>query len=174
MNHVPEELRALRRSSQLSAYAETLPPVPEPAGTYAPVTQAGELLFTSGHTHAVAGALRFRGPVGGDGCPSLDDARECARLAVRNCLASLANYLGGLEEIGRVVQMTGYVAAPAGFEDHPRVLDAASDELGSAFGRSGLPSRAAVGVASLPGQAVVEISLIVTMHESAHQGGNTA
>lgn len=165
MNHVSVEPGTPRRSSRLSAYAQTLPVTPKPAGTYAPVTQAGGLLFTSGHTHAVEGALRFCGPVGGDGCPTLDDARECARLAVQNCLASLANYLGGLEEIDRVVQMTGYVAAPAGFEDHPRVLDAASDELRSAFGESGLPARAAVGVASLPGQAVVEISLTATTSE---------
>ncbi|MGY3565255.1 RidA family protein [Sinomonas sp. RB5] len=165
MTYVPHEFGAPQRLSRLSAYAQTLPPVPNPAGNYATVTRAGALLFTSGHTHAVGGALRFRGAIGDNGGPTLDDARECARLAVRNCLASLANHLGGLEEIGRVVQMTGYVAAHPGFEDHPRVLDAASDELGSVFGEAGLPARAAVGVASLPGQAVVEISLTVTVRE---------
>lgn len=174
MNEVPDEPGAAERLSRLGAYARTLPPVPKPAGNYIPVTQAGRFLFTSGHTHAVEGALRFRGPIGGGGCPTLDDGRECARVAVRNCLASLANFLGGLEAIGRVLQMTGYVAAQPAFEDHPRVLDAASDELASVFGESGLPARSAVGVASLPGQAVVEISLTVTMRGSAHHQEETA
>ena len=148
--------------AQLEAYAKTLPPVPKPAGRYAPVAEACPLLFTSGHTHAIQGELDFTGPIGTDGAPSLEDARECARTAVRNCLASLNHHLGGLDRIERVVQMTGYVAASPEFEDHPRVLDAASEELIGVFGERGRPSRAAVGVSSLPGGAVVEVSLIVS------------
>lgn len=157
---------ASQRLSRLDEYERALPPTPTPAGRYVPITEAGSLLFTSGHTHAIEGVHRFRGAVGGEGCPTLQDARECARLAVRNCLSSLARYIGGLDKIDRIVQMTGYVTAPADFENHPKVLDGASEELSSAFGERGLPARAAVGVASLPGQAVVEISLTVTTRES--------
>jgi enamine deaminase RidA (YjgF/YER057c/UK114 family) len=151
------------RLSQLDAYTRDLPPTPEPAGTYVPVTQAGPLLLTAGHTHAIKGVLRFRGRVGSATCPTLEDAKECARLAVRNCLASLAHHLGGLDQIESVAQMTGYVAADPDFEEHPKVMDAASEELLAAFGERGRPSRVALGVSSLPDQAVVEISLVATL-----------
>ncbi|WP_052206993.1 RidA family protein [Sinomonas humi] len=165
MTHDPDvapQGLAPQRPALLDAYAAALPPAPRPAGSYTPVTEAGPLVFTAGHTHAIEGALDFKGCVGTDGGPSLDDARECARAAVRNCLATLNRHLGGLDRIEQVVQMTGYVAASPDFEDHPRVLDAASEELITVFGERGRPSRAAVGVASLPGGAVVEVSLTVS------------
>ncbi|MFF0902135.1 UNVERIFIED_CONTAM: RidA family protein [Kocuria sp. CPCC 205316] len=145
------------------AYVRGLPPTPRPAGAYVPVTEAGALAFTAGHTHAVQGVLTHRGAVGAPDGPAAEDARECARLAVRNCLASLAHHLDGLGRVAQVVSMTGYVAAAPGFTAHPGVLDGASDELLDAFGEDGRPSRAAVGVTSLPDGAVVEISLVVAL-----------
>lgn len=145
------------------AYLGELPPTPVPAGAYVPVTEAGSLAFTAGHTHAVRGALHHRGAVGSPKGPTSEDARDCARLAVRNCLASLAHHFGGLERVQRIVSMTGYVAAAPGFTAHPGVLDGASEELLEAFGEDGRPSRAAVGVVSLPDGAVVEIALVVAL-----------
>lgn len=152
-----------RARTDHQAYLHGLPPAPAPAGAYVPVTVAGALAFTAGHTHAVQGALEHRGAVGAPGGPGPDAARSCAGLAVRNCLSSLAHHLGGLDRVDRVVAMTGYVAAAAGFTEHPTVLDGASKELLEAFGEDGRPSRAAVGVTSLPDGAVVEISLVVLL-----------
>ncbi|MCJ8504734.1 RidA family protein [Kocuria flava] len=152
-----------RTRADREAYVRGLPPTPAPAGAYVPVTEAGALAFTAGHTHAVRGALGHRGPVGAPGGPDRETARSCAALAVRNCLASLAHHLGGLDRVVRVVAMTGYVAAAPGFTEHPAVLDGASEELLEAFGEDGRPSRAAVGVSSLPGGAVVEVSLVVAL-----------
>ncbi|WP_369045672.1 RidA family protein [Sinomonas sp. P10A9] len=159
----PSNARAGLVRSDHDAYVSTLPPAPRPAGDYIPVTRAGNLLFTAGHTHAVCGSLSARGAMGSARGPDLKTARECARLAVRNCLASLAHYLGGLRNVEGAVQMTGYVTAAPDFELHPRVLDGASEELVLAFGEQGRPARAAVGVASLPDGAVVEISLVVAV-----------
>lgn len=151
------------RPADSADYVRGLPPAPVPAGLYVPVTEAGPLAFTAGHTHAVQGVLDHRGALGVPGAPGLDAARSCAALAVRNCLASLAHHLDGLRRVERVVAMTGYVAAPPGFTDHPAVLDGASEELLAAFGEGGRPSRAAVGATGLPGGAVVEISLVVSL-----------
>lgn len=145
------------------AYIRGLPPVPRPAGIYVPVSRSGDLAFTAGHTHAIQGKLSASGAVGSPAGPSLETARECARIAVRNCLASLAHHLDGLDAVEGIVQMTGYVAAGSDFAEHPRVLDGASEELMAAFGISGRPSRAAVGVSSLPDGAVVEVSLVVAL-----------
>lgn len=151
------------RPADSADFARGLPPAPVPVGLYVPVTEAGSLAFTAGHTHAVQGVVDHRGAVGAPGGPDLATARSCAALAVRNCLASLAHHLGGLRRVERVVAMTGYVAAPPGFPDHPAVLDGASEQLLAAFGEDGRPSRAAVGVSGLPGGAVVEISLVVSL-----------
>ena len=150
-------------TTDLESYVASLPPAPQPAGAYVPVVLAGGLAFTAGHTHAVQGRLEHAGHVGAAGCPDLETARECARGAVRNCLSSLAARLRGLAAVDRVVQMTGYVAAPADFTEHPKVLDGASAELLAAFGERGRPARAAVGVGSLPDGATVEISLVVAL-----------
>lgn len=163
ISHPPSSAAQGLARSDHDAYVSTLPPVPRPAGSYIPVSRAGNIAFTAGHTHAVRGELAVRGAVGSPEGPSLETARECARLAVKNCLASLAHHLGGLSAVESVVQMTGYVAATPDFAAHPRVLDGASEELIDAFGAHGRPARAAVGVASLPDGAVVEISLVVAV-----------
>lgn len=137
-----------------------LPPTPQPAGNYVPVREVGGLLYTAGHTSAVQGTLEYSGRVGED--LTVEEGRSAAATAVLNCLASLAAHAGGLEHIGEIVSMTGYVSAGSGFTEHPLVMDGASEVLVSYFGDQGRPVRAAVGVSSLPDGAPVEISLLAT------------
>jgi enamine deaminase RidA (YjgF/YER057c/UK114 family) len=47
------------------------------------------------------------------------------------------------------------------FTAHPAVVNGASDLLGEVFGEAGKHARSAVGVASLPLGAPVEVELIV-------------
>jgi enamine deaminase RidA (YjgF/YER057c/UK114 family) len=143
---------------------QPLPPTPVPAGNYVPVRQVGGLLYTAGHTSAVQGDLEHRGRVGED--LTLEEGRSAAAIAVLNCLASLAAHAGGLDRIGEIVSMTGYVCAGSDFTDHPLVMDGASGVLVSYFGNQGRPVRAAVGVSSLPGGAPVEISLLATIRSA--------
>ena len=161
LSHTPADRGRARIDPD--TFLRALPPTPSPVGAYVPVTEAAGLAFTAGHTHAVRGVLEHRGAVAAPDGPGPETARSCAALAVRNCLASLAHHLGGLDRVERVVSMTGYVAAAPEFTEHPAVLDGASEELLDAFGEDGRPSRAAVGVTSLPGGAVVEVSLVVAV-----------
>lgn len=138
-----------------------LPPTPAPAGNYVPVREVGGLLYTAGHTSAVQGNLEHSGQVGED--LTLEEGRSAAAAAVLNCLASLAAHAGGLDRLGEIVSMTGYVCSGSDFTDHPLVMDGASEVLVSYFGDKGRPVRAAVGVSSLPGGAPVEISLLATL-----------
>lgn len=140
-----------------------LPPTPQPAGNYVPVREAAGLLYTAGHTSAVQGHLEHRGSVGGN--LTVEEGRSAAAGAVLNCLASLAAHAGGLEHIGEILSMTGYVCAGSDFMDHPLVMDGASEVLVSYFGERGRPARAAVGVSSLPDGAPVEISLVATIRD---------
>ena len=137
-----------------------LPSVPNPAGSYVPATSAGSLLFTAGQLPFEEGQLRYTGKVGND--VSVEEAKEAARLCALNALAAIAE-AGSLENVRRVVKVTGYVASATGFNRQPEVINGASDFLGEVFGERGTHARSAVGVAELPLDAPVEVELIVEL-----------
>lgn len=126
-----------------------------------PVREFAGVLYTAGHTSAVQGQLEYFGLVGEQ--LTIAQGQAAAATAVLNCLASLAAHAGGLDRIGEIISMTGYVAAGTTFTDHPQVMNGASEVLVSYFGERGRPVRAAVGVSSLPDGAPVEISLIASL-----------
>ena len=137
-----------------------LPSVPNPAGSYVPATSAGSLLFTAGQLPFEEGQLRYTGKVGKD--VSVEAAKEAARLCALNALAAIAE-AGSLENVRRVVKVTGYVASATGFNRQPEVINGASEFLGEVFGERGTHARSAVGVAELPLDAPVEVELIVEL-----------
>jgi len=138
-----------------------LPEVPTPAGSYVPATRAGDLVFTAGQVPLDRGELSKTGKVG-DGV-SLEEARDAARLCALNALSAAASVAGGLDNIARVVKVTGFVASAANFNRQPEVLNGASAFLGEVFGDNGLHARSAVGVAELPLDAPVEVEIIVEL-----------
>lgn len=141
-----------------------LPPVPNPAGSYVPAARAGALIFTAGQLPFKVGQLPYTGKVGRE--VSTEEAQEVARLCALNALAAVKAEAGSLENVSRVVKVTGYVASAAGFNDQPGVMNGASDFIGEAFGERGLHARSAVGVTELPLDAPVEIELIVELADS--------
>lgn len=136
-----------------------LPKAPVPVGSYVPVRQTGDLAFTSGQTPTRDGSLVVKGKLGRE--VSIADGQRGARVAVLNCLATLAEHLGSLDRIAAVVKLTGYVASAEGFGEQPEVVNGASSLLEQIFGDAGRHARASLGVAELPGGAPVEIELIV-------------
>jgi enamine deaminase RidA (YjgF/YER057c/UK114 family) len=135
--------------------------VPKPAGSYVPATSSGSLLFTAGQLPFVEGQLRYTGKVGKE--VSVEEAKEAARHCVLNALAAVKAEAGSLDDVRRVVRVTGYVASAAGFNRQPEVINGASDFLGEVFGERGIHARSAVGVAELPLDAPVEVELIVEL-----------
>lgn len=143
-------------------------PEPLPAfGQYLPAVRHGEHLWVGGHfgTHA-DGSVRV-GRCGED--VPVAEARDAARSAALNLLATVRHTLGTLDAVVRVTQVLGVVNATAGFAEHTTVVDAGSDVLVEVFGAAGRHTRLAVGVASLPGNLVLEIQahLIVTPEDPA-------
>jgi enamine deaminase RidA (YjgF/YER057c/UK114 family) len=138
-----------------------LPLVPQPAGSYVPATRAGTLVFTAGQVPLQGGELAKTGKVGG--AVTLEEAQEAARLCALNALAAAAAEAGGLNNISRIVKVTGFVASAQDFNGQPQVLNGASDFLGEVFGEAGLHARSAVGVAELPLDAPVEVELVVEL-----------
>lgn len=136
-----------------------LPPSPRPQGEYRPAAAAGGLVFSAGMTPRRDGALVVTGRVGEE--VDLGSARAAAALAASNALAAVAEALGGLERVDAVVHVAVFVAAAPGFTEHSAVADGASSALAALCGGRSEPSRVAVGVASLPGGAPVEVQIVV-------------
>lgn len=107
------------------------------------------------------------GKVGAD--VSLEQAREAAVLAIRNALASLSHTVGGLDNVVQVLKITVFVSSAAGFNQQPRVADAATHFLRDVLGERGNHARSAVGVAELPRNSSVEIELVAAVRMPALQ-----
>lgn len=140
-----------------------IPVLPPPVASYVPAVRTGRLVFASGQTPTVAGQLTLRGKLG-EGI-SIERGQEAARLATLNCLAEVRGLLGSLDEVVRVVKLTGYVASAPGFGDQPKVVNGASQLIEEVFGEAGRHARVALGVAELPVGAPVEVELIVEVRQ---------
>jgi len=135
-----------------------LPLVVAPVGSYVPAVRAGSLVFTSGQLPMVGGQLSAVGKVGA--LVTAEQAKELARTCALNALAAI-DALVGLDNVVRVVKVVGFVASTPDFTGQPGVVNGASELLGEVFGEAGAHARSAVGVASLPLDAPVEVELIV-------------
>jgi len=144
-------------TERLAQLGLTLPPVPAPVAAYVPAVRTGKYVYTSGQVPMVDGALAATGQVGGEVDP--DEAKQLARICALNALAA-ANSVAPLDSVRAVVKVVGFVASAPGFFGQPGVVNGASELLGDVFGGSG-HARSAVGVASLPLNAPVEVELIV-------------
>lgn len=101
------------------------------------------------------------------GLVSLEQGRTAAAIAVENCLASIVGEVASLREVSHVVEMTVYVASAPGFNDQAAVADGASERLADLLDDTSGHVRSAVGVAELPGDAPVEISMILSLRSAA-------
>jgi enamine deaminase RidA (YjgF/YER057c/UK114 family) len=141
-----------------------LPAVPAPGGAYVPATRAGTLIFTAGQVPFERGELHHTGKVGD--AVGLEEARQAARICALNALAAAAAEAGGLNNVRRIVKVTGFVASAPDFNDQPQVINGASELIGEVFGEAGLHARSAVGVAELPLDAPVEVELVAELGDS--------
>lgn len=136
-----------------------LPKVPMPVATYIPAVRVGGLIFLSGTLPFKDGELACKGKVGAE--ITQEVGYEAARLAVLNALAVINEELGSLDNVKRIVRLTGYVASASGFNKQPAVVNGASDLLVEIFGEAGRHTRVSVGVSELPLDSPVEVELIV-------------
>lgn len=145
-----------RTEARLAALGLTLPALPAAVGAYLPYRQVGDLVFVSGQLPWVDGRIAHPGRVGAD--VALDDAVTAARLCALALIAQMQDAcVGDLDRIVAVVRLGGFVACAPDFVDHARVINGASELMADVFGDAGRHARAAIGCASLPLNAPVEI-----------------
>ena len=136
-----------------------IPNAPKPDGSYIPVVLTGKLAFVSGQIPIKDGQIVYQGKVGTT--QSIDNAKEAAKLCIINGLAQIETYCGTLDNLEKIIKISGFVNSTKDFTEHPKVINAASDLLMKIFGEKGRHSRIAIGVSSLPLNATVEIDMIV-------------
>lgn len=136
-----------------------LPEPPAPVGSYRPVVRVGSLASVSGQIALRDGGVLYPGSVDRD--VGVADAQQAARTATLQGLSAVARELGSPDALRRVVRLRVFVSVSPGFHREHEVANGASDLLVELLGEEGRPSRTAVGVASLPKNAPVEVELLV-------------
>ncbi|MFL6239659.1 MAG: RidA family protein [Actinomycetes bacterium] len=128
----------------------------------AAVVVHGGVARTSGQLPRINGELTCVGVLGDT--VSVEEGREAAKVCALNALAVLADEIGDLDRIERLITLTGFVASAPGFDQQPTVVDGASTVLFDIFGEpAGRHTRSAIGVAALPRGGAVEIELTVAV-----------
>lgn len=127
-------------------------------GKYRSAALGPGVVISAGMTPRASGRLICRGEVGSQ--ISLEEARQAAALATRNALVAMESEVPQGKQMSACLSLTVYIRATGNFDDHARVADAASDAICERLGPQAMGARVAVGVASLPGGAPIEVQLI--------------
>ena len=131
---------------------------PVPQGQYLPAVRHAGLIYTSGMTPRKAGKLLYSGKIRAS--DPIEAHREAVRLAAANALLAAQACLDAGEKIAVILQLNVFINAEPAFTAHPKIADFASEFLIAQLGPTSIGSRVAVGVATLPSDATVEISLV--------------
>jgi enamine deaminase RidA (YjgF/YER057c/UK114 family) len=140
---------------RLEQLAVKLPDPPARGGIYTPVKQSGKQLYVSGQGPNVNGRPAYTGKAGAE--RTVEEAQEAARICALNMLSVLNEYVGDLNRVKGVVKLLGFVESAPGFNEQPRVINAASQLLVDIFGDEGWHARSAIGANELPSDITVEI-----------------
>jgi len=135
-----------------------LPDVPVPIANFVPFRREGSILFLAGQVCEWNGEVRYIGKVGREFDVAIGQA--AARVCGLNLIAALRQALGSLDHVRQCLRLGGFVNCDPEFELVPQVINGASDLMHQIFGADGAHARTAVGVATLPRGAAVEVDAI--------------
>jgi enamine deaminase RidA (YjgF/YER057c/UK114 family) len=146
------------RENRLADKGYTLADAPKAGGLYTPAVLDGKTFYLSGAVPVAEGKLKYKGKV--PSAVPVEEAQTAAALCAANLLRVFIRDVGSLERIEKLLKVTGFVNADPGFAEPHVVVNGASQLLLDVLGEAGHHARSAVGMASLPLDACVEIELI--------------
>ena len=148
----------------LKKHGLSMPNPPAKGGIYEPVKEFGpNFCYLSGCTPTFNGEVRWTGKLGRE--LNIEQGQEAARFCTLNLLANLKARYGSLEKVKRIVKMLAFVSGTEDFFEQPKVANGASELLVDIFGEeAGRCARSAIGVYTLPGNAPVEIELLIELN----------
>lgn len=132
-------------------------PSPEiPVAAYLPYRLHDGLLIVSGQLPLVGGRPTCTGAV--PGAASEEKAVAAAELCALNILGWVRHACDGdLSRVRSCLRLCGFVVTGPGYFNAPAIINAASKVMTGLFGEAGAHARVAMGVASLPFNASVEV-----------------
>jgi enamine deaminase RidA (YjgF/YER057c/UK114 family) len=140
-------------------------PAPGPDDKVLNYQRIGNVLYLSGHGPKRGGTdpLEYVGKLGRD--YTTRQGYETARLTTVNCLGTLKQAIGDLDNVRQIVKLLVMVNSTQEFTGQPLVAHGAPDLLVELFGDAGKHARSAVGMGQLPNNMAVEIEMIVEVAE---------
>lgn len=149
--------------TKISELGLNLPAPWKPRGLFLPWRKLGNLIYLSGQICERDGAAVVTGPVGH--IVTTKEARAGAEICALNLLYCLKQACGDLDQVTEIVRLGGFVNCVPQFPDVPKVIDGASELFIKLYGEAGRHARTSVGVASLPGNAAVEVEALIRLKE---------
>src|SRR5882757_26704 len=140
--------------AKLAELGLSLPNPPAAAGSYVPTVRTGNLLYCAGTICIFNGQMTHTGQVGKE--QTVQTASKSAEICALNTLANIKAAVGSLDQIVRIVFVSGFVNAVDGFAESPAVINGASDLFVRVLGDAGKHARAAVAVNGLPRGSTAE------------------
>lgn len=148
-----------RIEARLTELGVELPTPGAPVANYVRAVRSGNLVFLAGHIPRNDAGEVILGKLGVD--LTVEQGYLAARQSAIALLGSLAAEIGDLDRVTRIVNVTGMVNSAPDFVEQSQVINGCSDFLVEVFGERARHARAAVGMASLPLGAAVEIEMVV-------------
>ena len=145
--------------AKLAELGYELPPPPDPAGNYLPLTRSGNIMWLAGVGSRLATGERISGKLGAD--LTVEQGQEAARWAALNLLSRMKAELGDLDRVTRILKVVGMVNSAPSFTGQAAVVDGASDLFIALYGERGNHARSAPGMAALPGNIAVVCDCVI-------------
>ena len=133
-----------------------LPNPTKPVANYVPYVFTRNQIYISGQLAFNNGNLMHPGTLGED--VSVEQGQEAIEYCTLNLLAQLNSACkGDLHSVKNIIKINGFIKSAPHFIEQSTIMDSASNLLTNIFLDRGKHSRTAIGVASLPLGASVEI-----------------
>ena len=145
--------------AKLAELGYELPPPPDPAGNYLPLTRSGNIMWLAGVGSRLATGERIAGKLGAD--LTVEQGQEAARWAALNLLSRMKAELGDLDRVTRILKVVGMVNSDPSFTEQAAVVDGASDLFIALYGDRGNHARSAPGMAAMPGNVAIVCDCVI-------------
>jgi enamine deaminase RidA (YjgF/YER057c/UK114 family) len=159
LNVSAQKLYDYNVEKRISELGIELPNPSKPVANYVGAIRTGTLVVLSGHISKDNNGELIKGKLGVD--LTVEQGYNAARQCGIVMLSTLKEELGNLNKVVRIVKVSGFVNSAPDFTDQSKVVNGFSDLMVEVFGERGKHARAALGMASLPLGAAVEIEMIV-------------
>ena len=141
----------------------TLPKAADPVGSYVAAKIVGKILYISGQISINNDGKLITGKLGKD--LDTDAGYQAAKRCGLSIVAQAKKACNeDLSKIKSCIKLTGFVNSTEDFIEQPKVINGASDLIASIFGETGMHTRAAVSVNSLPLGVSVEVDAIFELN----------